>query len=143
MVQRMMALGRLKPSQRPQTTAELRNWLAQDRYIQEITGWEAGAFNYRAALQQPEVQGDQPPAAPKPEEVEALRVELRRLEADHRLTEQLRYNARLQVSHPEPIYATDAMARFEHYRTEADRISREVRTARQHLDAAETLASLT
>jgi hypothetical protein len=142
MVQRMIALGRLTPSQRPQTTAELRGWLAQDRHIQEITGWEAGAFNYRAALQQPEAQGDQPPAAPKPEEVEALRVELRRLEADHRLTEQLRYNARLQVSHPEPIYATDAMARFDHYRTEADRISRQVRTARQNLDAAETLTSL-
>ena len=143
MVQRLMAIGRLKPSQRPGSEAELRGWLAQDRYIREITGWEPGAWNYRMALQQPEHQRDQPPAAPSVEQIMSLRVKLRRLEADHRLTEQLRYNARLQVSHPEPIYATDAMARFEHYRTEADRISREVRTARQDLDAAETLASLT
>jgi hypothetical protein len=147
MVQRMMAIGRLKPSQRPGSEAELRGWLAQDRYIQEVTGWQVGAFNYRAAMQQPEHQGDHPPAAPTVEQIEALRVELRRLEADQRLTEQLRYNARRQYADTpygvETPYTRDALARFEYYRTEADRISREARTARQNLDAAETLASLT
>jgi hypothetical protein len=143
----MVAIGRLKPSQRPGSEAELRGWLAQDRYIREVTGWEPGEFNYRAAMQQPEHQGDQPPAAPSAEQIERLRVKLRRLEADLNLTEQLRYNARRQYADSthgsDSPYTMGAYARFEHYRTEADRISREARTARQHLEGLETLASLT
>jgi hypothetical protein len=147
MVQRMMAIGRLKPSQRPGSEAELRGWLAQDRYIREVTGWQPGEFNYRVAMQQPEHLGDQPPAAPSAEQIERSRVELRRLEADLNLTEQLRYNARRQYADSthgsDSPYTMGAYARFEHYRTEADRISREARTARQHLEGLETLASLT
>ena len=146
MIQRLTALGRLTPSQRPQTSAELRGWLAQDRYIASVTGWEPGAFNYRAAMMQPAALGDQPPAAPSAEKVESLRVKLRSLDADYGLTDQLRYNARRQYGAspygPESTYARDALARFNHYERQASLISCQCRSVRRQLNDAETLTSL-
>lgn len=142
MIQRMTALGRLTPSQRPQSTAELRGWLARDRYIASVTGWEPGAFNYRAAMMQPVGKGDQQPAAPRAETLKALANKVETLRADLRLTNQLSLNANAQRSHPDQTYATDATHRFYYYQRETDRIGTQLRQARAEHDQAENLTVL-
>lgn len=48
MLQRLLAIGRLPDSAKPNAT-ELRGWMAQDRHIRETTGWEVNDWSYRTA----------------------------------------------------------------------------------------------
>lgn len=144
MVQRMVALGRLAPSQRPQSAEELSGWLAQDRYIQQITGWEVGNYNYRIAAQWPSVEGDQPPQPPSLSQLETLRKVWHQLEAERSLTQQLRYNARRRYRDApagDATYERGALALWEHYRQEMDRIHERIREARTQYEAANALAA--
>ena len=145
MIQRLVAIGRLTPSQRPDAEA-LRGWLAQDRHIAAVTGWQPGTFNYREAMMQPIAQGDQPPAPPSPERIAALRDQLKRLQDDEWLTTRLRQNAYRQWSDsPEgeqSPYTVDARTRHQHYCHETARIGALISQVRAELDAAASLRTL-
>jgi len=146
MVQRLISLGRLAPSQRPQTAEELRGWLAQDQWIRQVTEWEVGEFNYRDALHQPEHLEDKQPEPPSVEQVDKLRSVWLAIERDLSATEARRYHARRQVTNwlPEQgvSYRTDAESRFDYYLRECARLMANSREARQELEQAETLRGL-
>lgn len=146
MVQRLVSLGRLAPSQRPKSEAELKGWLAQDRWIREVTGWDVGPFNYRAALHQPEHQGDQQPEPPTVEQVDKLRSAWLQIERELSATEARQNHARRQVvnwTHDQGnAYRIDAETRLEYYRNERGRLMLDSREARQELEQAETLRRL-
>ena len=146
MVQRMVALGRLAPSQRPQSAEELRGWLAQDANIRAVTGWEIGPYNYREACQRPTVEGDEQPQAPSPEAIQSLRNQLNMLEADRRLTERLANNALWRGQNPPAdggtTYTRGAEAVWRHYNRERSRLNQECIETADRLRDAESLTSI-
>ena len=96
MLQRLIALGRLPDSAKP-SGEELMGWLAQDRHIQQVTGWKPGSWNYRDALQLTAQRADLPPwerlteAEARAAKVAALMVEASNMAQD--AVRQQRYRA--------------------------------------------------
>lgn len=96
MLQRLIALGRLPDSAKP-SGEELTGWLAQDRHIQQETGWEPGPYNYRDALKVVAQGPDLPPwerlteAETRAAKVAALMVEASSMAQD--AVRQQRYRA--------------------------------------------------
>lgn len=86
MIQRLVAIGRLPDSAKP-NSAELAGWLAQDKNIQTITGWEPNKWQYPTQAQpQP---SDAPPWE-KPEAKAKAKLKRMQLEAAQLATVNLR-----------------------------------------------------
>lgn len=143
LIQRLVALGRLTASQRPQTAAELRGWLAQDVNIREVTGWNVGDFNYREAMKKAPVVSDQPPAALSDSELEAIRQKLSHVEADRSLCERLEGNARRQEWRvDQPGWRRDCRARELHYYRQRQALADVAHQLREEIASQEVLRQL-
>jgi hypothetical protein len=88
LIRRLIALGKIPDSLKPRSEYDLKGYLAQDPYIQKVTGWEPGEYNYRQAINSAPELGDLAPwqQAESTEKAALLRI---RLEVQRRLLEYL------------------------------------------------------
>jgi hypothetical protein len=107
MLQRLIALGRLPDSAKP-NGAELMGWLAQDANIQRQTGWEANRWSFKTASTRAPVPSDLPPWERITEaERRAATIAAWQVESSHRAIEAIRRmrwaaNDRIRYCTPTP-----------------------------------------
>lgn len=140
LIQRLIALGRLPDSAKP-NTEQLKGWLAQDAQIRQVTGWQPGNWNYsQASKLQPQTVEEMPPWQ-RPGAAQRAAILRLQVEANRRTVARLRDEAdilweqRIRTERNTPARLTAASReRMNQYVT--------IETSRQYEEARRQLEQL-